>query len=86
MKDRDQYVKRMKEQLDAWNADIDRWEAEAREAIGNARERQENARYQMRLLQAAGGEAWKDIAKGADAAVEQMREAVAQARTHFARR
>jgi hypothetical protein len=37
----------------------------------------------MKLLQAAAGEAWVDLAKGADEAWASMREAFEKASTHF---
>ncbi len=97
MSQRDEYVEKMKAQLDHWNADMAKWEAKAREAQAGARaeyERQlkalrdqrEQAAYQLKLLQAAAGSAWVDMARGVDEAWERMREAFEKAATHFPRK
>jgi hypothetical protein len=41
--------------------------------------------YQMKLMQNAGGDAWMDLAKGAEEAWSSMREALAKAESHFKR-
>lgn len=93
-KTREQYIEALKSNLDDLNADLAKWELQAKEAREEARERygkaldlvrtrREELRYQLTLLQSAAGEAWTDLAKGADVAVAQVRESVAQARTHF---
>jgi hypothetical protein len=91
---RDEYVAKLKAQLDRWNADIEKWEASARKAQAGARaeyERQlvsvrqqrDQALYQMSLLQSAAGGAWRDLAQGADEAWDRMRKAFEQASAHF---
>jgi len=94
MATRDEYVEKMKSQLDTWNAELAKWEAKAKTAhaemkpqvdkqVELIREHRDNALYQMKLLQAAAGEAWVDLAKGADEAWASMREAFEKASTHF---
>jgi hypothetical protein len=94
MATRDEYVEKMKSQLDTWNAELAKWEAKAKTAhaemkpqidkqVELVREHRDNALYQMKLLQAAAGEAWVDLAKGADEAWASMREAFEKASTHF---
>ena len=94
MKTRDEYVSRMKNQLDHWNADVDKLEAEARKAraklegrfqkeLEELRARREEALYNLKLVEAASTSAWSDVARGADAAWDSMREALAAARSHF---
>ena len=93
-KNRDEYVEKLKAQLDLWNAEIGKWEAKAREAQAGSRaefdarlqalrEHREQALYQMTLLQSAAGEAWKDFVRGTDEAWARMREAYDRASSHF---
>lgn len=97
MKNRDEYVSKMKEQLDRWNAELARLEAEGRKAraelekryekdLQALRERREEALYQLKLVEGASTSAWSDIARGADEAWDRMRAALADARTHFEKR
>ena len=94
MMNRDQYVQKMKEQLDQWNAEAAKWEAKAQEAqasmkaeyekqLNTLNSRRDEAMYQMKLLQSASGEAWQDMMKGADQAVRSLQEAFIRARSHF---
>jgi hypothetical protein len=94
MATRDEYVEKMKMQLDTWNAELAKWEAKAKSAQADAKpqidrqvelikQHRENAMYQMKLMQAAAGEAWVDLAKGADEAWASMREAFDKASSHF---
>ena len=39
--------------------------------------------YQMKLLQNASADAWRDFAQGTDAAWKAMQEAFSKARSHF---
>ena len=91
---RDEYVARLKAQLDRWNEDVARWEAQAKVAQADAKKRleeqlallraqRENALYNLTLLQKASATAWTDLSRGADQAWEKMRAAVDKARTHF---
>lgn len=91
---RDEYVAKLKTQLDDWNAQAAVWEAKAKDAQATAKAeferqlvllkaQQENAAYQMRLLQNASADAWKDLSAGADAAWKQMSETFARAASHF---
>ena len=97
MSQRDEYVEKMKAQLDHWNAEMAKWEAKAREAQAGARaeyerhlkalrEQREQAAYQLNLLQSAAGSAWVDMTRGVDEAWERMREAFEQAAAHFPRK
>ena len=94
MNSRDEYVQKMKAQLDQWNADIVKWEGKAQGIQAEARveydkrlealrQQREQAMYQMKLLQAAAGEAWVDMMRGTDEAWARMREAVDKAGSHF---
>jgi len=94
MEKRDEYVEKMKAQLDQWNGEIAKWEAKASEAQAEARvefdkrleavrQQREQALYQMRLMQSAAGDAWMDMVRGTDQAWASMREAVEKASSHF---
>jgi hypothetical protein len=91
---RDEYVQKMKEQLDQWNAEAAKWEAKAKEAqasmkaeyekqLNQLHSRRDEAMYQLKLLQNASASAWQDMMKGSDQALKSMQEAFIRARTHF---
>ena len=94
MSNRDEYVEKMKTQLDQWNADIAKWEVKAQGAKTEARaeydkhletlkQQREQAMVQKKLLQAAAGEAWVEMMRGTDEAWARMREAFDKASSHF---
>ena len=94
MQNRDEYVEKLKTQLDLWNAEIGKWEIKAREAQAGARadfdkrleavrQQREQAMYQLRLMQSAAGDAWLDLVRGTDEAWAHMREAFDKASSHF---
>ncbi len=94
MKTRDEYVAKLKSNLDAWNADVTKWEAQNHQAkddmkkryakaLEDVRARREEALYQLKLLQGASATAWSDLMKGTDEAWDRMKDSIAKARTHF---
>ena len=94
MQKRDEYVEKMKAQLDQWNGEIAKWEAKAGEAQAEARaefdkrleavrQQREQALAQLRQMQGAVGDAWLDMMKGTDEAWARMREAFEKASSHF---
>jgi hypothetical protein len=94
MKTRDEYVAKLKSQLDRWNADMTQWETQAKAAqvdfkatyarqLQELQASQEKARYQLRLLEGASASAWQDLRRGAEEAWLQMDDALKAARTHF---
>ena len=94
MSKRDEYVEKLKGQLDQWNAEVAKWEAKAQKAQAGARveydkhlnelrRRRDQALEQMKRLQAATGDAWVDLVRGADEAWAKMREALEKSRSHF---
>jgi hypothetical protein len=94
MTKRDEYVRKLKNQLDQWNAEAAKWEQKSKSAqsemraeydryLDSFRSRRDEAMYQLRQLQAASGEAWTDMMQGADAAWRAMGEAFVKARSHF---
>lgn len=94
MSKRDEYIEKLKAQLDAWNAEVIKWEAKAKSAQADVRTEYEKqlevirrqrsqAMERMRQVQAASGDAWLDLVRGADEAWSKMREAFEKARSHF---
>jgi multidrug resistance efflux pump len=94
MSKRDEYVAKLKGQIDQWNAEVSNWEAKAQKAQADARagyekhltelrRQRDHALEQMKRVQAASGEAWVDLVRGADDAWAKMREALEKARSHF---
>jgi hypothetical protein len=91
---RDEYVQKLKSQLDQWNAEAAKWEAKAKVAQAQAKaeyekqlaalsSRRDEALYQMKLLQGASLDAWQDLMKGADQAWKNMQETFNRAKSHF---
>lgn len=94
MTQRDEYVAKLKAQLDRWNADMAKWEAKAREAqagaqaqyaqqLASVRQRRDQVFYQLALLQSATADAWTDLMQGTDEAWARMRKAFDEAAGHF---
>ena len=94
MKKQEQYVDKLKTQLSAWNAEVAKWEAKSRSAQADMRVehdkqlatfhvQRDKALAQMNKVQAATGDAWVDLVRGADDAWAKMREAYDKAHSHF---
>jgi len=94
MSNRDEYVAKLKAQLDQWNAEIAKWEARAKEAQADMRieadkqleayrHQRDEAVEHMRKMQTASGDAWRELMHGAEDAWAKMREAFERASSHF---
>ena len=94
MNKRDEYVDKLKAQLDQWNAEVTTWEAKAKGAqadmrieyemhLETFRRQRDHALEQMRRVQGASGDAWIDLMRGADDAWAKMRESFEKASSHF---
>ena len=94
MTNRDEYVQKLKAQLDQWEKQMTTWEAAAREAtaeakielekqVGIMRSRADDLVYRMELLKSASADAWQEVARGADEARKTMQDAFEKARFHF---
>ena len=94
---RDEYVQKLKTQIDKWNADAAKWETQMTAAQGKAREeyakhlaqvksKREEMLNRMKLLQNASAVAWTDMMKGTDQAWKSMQEAFESARSHFGKK
>ena len=94
MMNRDEYVQKLKAQLDQWNAEVGNWEARAKVAqdemktryehqLVQFRSRRDEGVAQLQRLQAASGQAWSEMTKGVDESWRAMREAFDRARSQF---
>lgn len=94
MNPRDEYLEKLKAQLDQWNGQMAAWQATTRQATSEAKtelekqmgimqSRADDLVYRMELLKSASTEAWQEIASGADEARKTMQDAVEKARLRF---
>ena len=94
MINRDEYVQKLKAQIDQWNAEAARWEAKAGEAQASMRAeyerqiaqfhaRRDEAMAELRRIQGASMDAWSEMMRGADAALKGMQDAFERARKSF---
>ena len=87
MKNRDEYVAKLKERLDQWNAEAAKWEKRANslksQQLAEYRAQRDKALYNLKLLEGASASAWTDLTKGADEAWDRMQAAFDKARVHF---
>ena len=91
---REEYIAKLKTQLDQWNAEMAKWENQAKQAQASMRaeyekqlvairQRQDQAKEQLRKVQAASGDAWVELTRGADEAWAAMRKAFEKASAQF---
>ena len=91
---REEYVAKLKSQLDQWNAEMTKWESQAKQAqasmraeyerpLAASREHEDRAKEQLRKVQAASGDAWMELTRGADEAWAAMRKAFESASAQF---
>ena len=77
MKSRDEYVSKLKTDLDRWNVEAAKWEAQAASARADLkkgyakqlealRARREETLYKLNLLEAASATAWTELERGAE--------------------
>jgi len=94
MNGRDEYIEKLKAQLDQWERQTVAWEMAARSATAEARiemekqvgimkSRADDMVYRMELLKGASADAWQEIARGADEARKTMQDAFEKARVRF---
>jgi chromosome segregation ATPase len=92
MIDREEYVQKLKARLDEWNIEAAKWEAKAKTAQADMRaeyerqlalyrQRRDEGLRRMNEIQAASGDAWVEIMRGADDAWKRMQDAFDQARS-----
>ncbi len=91
---REEYIAKLKAQLDQWNAEVAKWEAKSKEAqagvraetekqLATFRQQCDQALEHMRKVQNASGEAWMDLTRGAEDAWTKLKEAFERASSHF---
>ena len=91
MINREEYVQKVKGQLDQWNAEVARWEGQAKKVQGKLqqdysqqldqlRAKRDEALAEMRRVQGASADAWQELMKGSDLAFKSMQDAVERAR------
>jgi lipid II:glycine glycyltransferase (peptidoglycan interpeptide bridge formation enzyme) len=94
MVNRDEYVQKLKSQIDKWNAEMARWEGQAKKAqvglqaeyakqLEQLRQRREEALAQLRKVQNASLDAWTEFMRGTEEAWKRMGEAFDKARSRF---
>jgi lipid II:glycine glycyltransferase (peptidoglycan interpeptide bridge formation enzyme) len=93
MINREEYVQKLKHQIEQWNAQMAQWEAMSRNAqdrymkqLEQFREKRDAAMAELRRLQGASVDAWSDMMKGTEAAFKSMQEAFESARKKFERK
>jgi len=91
---REEYIAKLKTQLDQWNAEMAKWESQAAGAQASMRaeyekqlaaihRHQDQAREQLRKAQAGSGDAWMGRSRGAAEAWAAMRKAFEKASVQF---
>ncbi|HWM41866.1 MAG TPA: hypothetical protein VNP36_05450 [Burkholderiales bacterium] len=87
---RDEYVQKLKSQIDQWNAQMAKWEALSQDVknkyltqLDELQVRRDEALAELRRIQGASVDAWSDMMRGAEGAFKQMREAFERARKAF---
>src|SRR5437763_17170279 len=91
MPSRDEYIQKLKSQIDQWNAQAKDWESKARSAsaamraqyekqLEQYRVRRDAAMAELRRLQGASAEAWQQVMRGMDEARKSMQDAFERAR------
>jgi lipid II:glycine glycyltransferase (peptidoglycan interpeptide bridge formation enzyme) len=94
MMNRDEYVQKLKAQIDNWNAEAARWEERARKAqagmkaeyerqLDDFRNKRDQAMTELRRLQGASADAWMEMMRGMEASAKSMQDAFERARRSF---
>jgi hypothetical protein len=87
---RDEYVQKLKAQIDQWNAQMAKWEALSADVknkylqqLDELQVRRDEALAEMRRVQGASTDAWREMMRGTEGAFKQMSEAFERARKAF---
>ena len=90
---RDEYVRKLKEQIDQWNAQVAKWEAMSEDVknkylqqLDEVQVRREEAMAELKRIQGASADAWTQMMSGADTAFKEMREAFERAAKAFGKK
>ena len=87
---RDEYVQKLKAQIDQWSAQMAQWESASQELknkylqqLDEAKVRRDEAIAEMKRLQGASADAWTQMMTGAETAFTAMQSAFERARQGF---
>ena len=87
---RDEYVQKLKAQIDQWNGQMSKWDSASQELktkylqqLDEARVRRDEAMEEMKRLQGASAEAWTQVLQGAETAFTAMQTAFERAAKGF---
>ena len=94
MTTRHEYIEKLKDNLDKWDADIDELEAQTQKAkadleseledqITSLKVKRDIAQLKLSEMMDASEEAWEDFKTGAEEAWADLRSAMEKARSHF---
>jgi lipid II:glycine glycyltransferase (peptidoglycan interpeptide bridge formation enzyme) len=90
---RDEYVRKLKEQIDQWNAQMAKWETMSEEVknkylqqLDEVQVRREEAMQELKRVQGASADAWGQMMSGADTAFKEMRDAFERAAKAFGKK
>ena len=94
MTTRDAYIKKLKEQIDRWNAEISKLEVKAKaplvgmkdaweKQIGELHDQRKAMQQKVRDIQQASDQAWDQLREGADTAWKAMEESFKKAWSLF---
>lgn len=94
MTGRHEYIDKLKDKLDEWDADIDELEARAQNAkaelkfelqdqITSLKLKRDIAKLKLSEIKDASEEAWEDIKAGAEEAWSDVKDAMEKAKSHF---
>jgi hypothetical protein len=94
MINRDEYIQKLKSQIDQWNTEAAHWQEKANKAqagmkaeyerqLQQFRAKSEEARGELRRLQSASADAFTEMMRGADTAMQSMKDAFERARRSF---
>jgi hypothetical protein len=87
---RDEYVQKLKAQIDQWNEQLKKWESMSEDVknrylqqLDEAQVRRDEAIAELKRIQGASAEAWTQMMKGADSVFKEMRESFERAQKAF---
>jgi hypothetical protein len=94
MINRDEYVQKLKSQIDHWNTEASHWEEKAKKAqagmkaeyerqLQQFRAKSDAAMAELRRVQHASVDAFSEMMRGADAAMQGMKDAFERAQRSF---
>lgn len=94
MTTRHEYIEKLKQKLDEWDADIDEFEVKAKKTraevkfeledqMTSLRLKRDIARLKLSEIIDASEEAWEDVKQGAEEAWSSLKDAIEKARSHF---